>query len=187
MSFTYPIVKLLDFKSEEELHADPSPFAIASLVQLRKLKAKGDVQRKFRYKVELARELLHRDYSKDFALKLFRFMDYVLTLPAELTVQYQGELQKTEGSNMVFLADFEQKALEKGIEQGIEKGIEKGIEQGIRKGIIKSLRDVLEVRFGEVPESLLDGIEQTKSVEELEALHRRALTATSIEQVFAGS
>ena len=80
---------------------------------------------------------------------------------------------------MVYLADFEQKALEKGIEQGIE--------QGIRKGVIKSLREVLQVRFGEVPESLLDGIEQTKSVEELEALHKRALTATSIDQVFDGA
>ena len=101
LSFQYPIVKLLDFKSEKQLLADPSPFAIASLVQLRKLKGKGDVRRKFRYKIELARELLHRDYSKDFALKLFRFMDYVLTLPAELTVQYQ---QKTEESSMVYLA-----------------------------------------------------------------------------------
>jgi hypothetical protein len=186
LSFTYPVVKLLDFKSEAELLADPSPFAIASLVQLRKLKAKGDVQRKFRYKVELARELIHREYSKDFAMKLLRFMDYVLTLPAELAGQYQSKLQKTEGSSMVYLADFEQKALEKGIEQGIEKGIEQGIEKGIREGVVSSLREVLEIRFGEVPESLLDGIEQTKSVDELKALLKRALTATSIDQVFAG-
>ena len=76
------------------------------------------------------------------------------------------------------LADFEKKSFEKGIEQGIE--------QGIRKGVINSLRDVFEVRFGEVPESLLDSIEQFKSVDELKTLHKRALTARSIEQVFMG-
>ena len=76
------------------------------------------------------------------------------------------------------LADFEKKSFEKGIEQGIE--------QGIRKGVINSLRDVFEVRFGEVPESLFDSIEQYKSVDEVKTLHKRALTATSIEQVFMG-
>src|SRR3972149_6359198 len=34
LEFTFPIVKLLDFKSEQELAVDPSPFAIASLIQL---------------------------------------------------------------------------------------------------------------------------------------------------------
>ena len=72
-------------------------------------------------------------------------------------------------------------------QQGLKQGIEQGIEQGIRKGVINSLRDVFEVRFGEVPESLFDSIEQCKSVDEVKTLYKRALTATSIEQVFDGT
>ena len=57
LEFTYPIVKLLEFKSEEELIVDPSPFAVASLVQLRKFQAGPDVHRRYVYKVALVREL----------------------------------------------------------------------------------------------------------------------------------
>ena len=80
---------------------------------------------------------------------------------------------------MPFLTTFEQKALE----QGIEQGIEQGLERGLRQGIINALRQTLEVRFGEVPESWLEGIEQTKTLEELAAIHRHALTADSINDL----
>ena len=82
LRFTFPVVKLLDYKTEEELRGDSNPFAIASLVQLRKLQAGRNVRHRFRYKVALAWELYGRDYSADYVLKLLRFMDYILTLPA---------------------------------------------------------------------------------------------------------
>ena len=90
---------------------------------------------------------------------------------------------------MPFLTTFEQKALEQGIEQGIEQGLEQGLAQGIaqglRQGIINALRQTLEVRFGDVPESWLEGIEQTKTLEEVAAIHRHALTADSINELLA--
>ena len=85
LEFTFPIVKLLDYKSEQELAADPSPFAVASLVQLSKLQAGSDADRRFEFKLALARQLYRRGYDREDVLKLFRFMDYVLTLPAELS------------------------------------------------------------------------------------------------------
>ncbi len=42
LTFTFPVVKLLSYKSEEELEADPNPLAVASLVQLAKLHAGSD-------------------------------------------------------------------------------------------------------------------------------------------------
>ena len=51
LEFTFRAVKLLDYKTEEELLADPSPFAIASLVQLRKLQAGGDVYQRYAFKL----------------------------------------------------------------------------------------------------------------------------------------
>ena len=100
---------------------------LRSLVQLRKLQAGRNVRHRFRYKVALAWELYGRDYSADYVLKLLRFMDYILTLPAALVEQYRGELQRIEEKlKMPYLTTFEQKAMEKGIEQGIETGNRKG-------------------------------------------------------------
>ena len=176
LSFRYPVVKLLDFKTEAELFSDRNPFALAALVQRGKFRAAGDAEARFRYKVAYARELIGRRYSRDWLLKLLRFMDYVLRLPAGLAERYQGELARLEEDcGMPFLTTFEQKALEQGIEQGIE--------QGLRQGIINALRQTLEVRFGDVPESLLEGIEQTKTLEEVAAIHRQALTADSINEL----
>ena len=55
LEFTFPVVKLLDYKSEQGLADDPSPFAVVSLVQLRKLQAGSDVHRRFEFKRVLAR------------------------------------------------------------------------------------------------------------------------------------
>ena len=53
LEFTFPVVKLLDCKTAQELAVDPSLFAIASLVQLRKLQAGGDVHRRYAFKLTL--------------------------------------------------------------------------------------------------------------------------------------
>ncbi|MHB8863092.1 MAG: hypothetical protein ACYC6N_11850 [Pirellulaceae bacterium] len=109
-------------------------------------------------------------------MKLLRFMDYILTLPAALVEQYRGELQRMEEKlKMPYLTTFEQNAL--------EKGMEKGIEMGIRQGIMDALRQTLMVRFGDVPESLLESIQQSKSVEQLQTLHKLALTIASLDEL----
>ena len=168
LSFRYPVVNLLDFKTEAELFSDRNPFALAALVQRGKFRAAGDVEARFRYKVAYARELIGRRYSRDWLLKLLRFMDYVLRLPAGLAERYRGELARLEEDcGMPFLTTFEQKALE----------------QGLRQGVINALRQTLEVRFGDVPASLLERIEQTKTLEEVAAIHRQALTADSINEL----
>ena len=63
LEFTFPIVKLLDYKSEQELAGDPSPFALASLVQLRKLQAGGDVTSRYGSKLAF-RELYREGYER---------------------------------------------------------------------------------------------------------------------------
>ena len=72
---------------------------------------------------------------------------------------------------MPYLTTFEQKALEQ------------GIEKGIRQGIVDALRQTLTVRFGDVPESLLESIQQIKSIEELQTLHKLALTVASLDEL----
>ncbi len=48
---------------------------------------------------------------------------------------------------------------------------------------MNALRQTLAVRFGNVPESLLESIEQSKSLDELQALHKLALTVASLDEL----
>jgi len=180
LEFRYPVVKLLDYKSPEELAADPSPFAVASQVQLSKLQAGSDVQRRFEFKLALARQLYRRGYDREDVLKLFRFMDYVLTLPTELSRQFNGELEKIEEKlNMPYVTSIERNALARGIEQGRHEGQQEGMLHGVRD----LLRQTLEVRFGKLPELLLHKIEQCQDVAALRAFHQQALIAGSLDDL----
>jgi hypothetical protein len=192
LTFTFPVVKLLSHRTTRELEDDPSPMAVVSLVQLSKLRAGSDADRRYEFKLALARALYRRGYGREDVLKLFRFLDYVLTLPAELSQRFDSELETLEKDlNMPYITSIERNALARGIEQGREQGIEQGIERGIEKGqhegILKGvkylLRQTLEVRFGASPESLLLKIEQCQDVAALRALHQQALTASSVEEL----
>ena len=199
LEFHFPIVKLLDYKTEDELAADPSPFALASLIQLRKIQAGSDIQQRYQFKLAYIRELYSRGYERDDILKLFRFMDYILRLPDDLASRFRSELESIEERlSMPYVTSVERLARQEGIELGIEQGIEKGIEQGIEKGIeqgieqgiergLRSIRDLLlqtvEIRFGQVPDPLRASINACVRLEQLSDFHRRALLANSLGEL----
>ena len=173
LEFGFPMVKLLDYKSEDELTRDRSPFAVASLVQLRKLQAGSDMERRYHFKLSLARELYHRGYGREDVLRLFRFMDYILTLPDGLSNRFRREIESVEEElKMPYITSVERIARE----QGIEQGIEQGVEQGVRGAVFQAL----EVRFGQIPNSLRDKIEQCRDLERLRVLHRDALSVDTL-------
>ena len=67
---------------------------------------------------------------------------------------------------------------EKWFQEGIEKGIEKGAAQTARKAVL----EVLEARFGSVPESVAEWIQGAEDVGMLQALLKEAATAESPER-----
>jgi hypothetical protein len=62
------------------------------------------------------------------------------------------------------------------------RGIEQGIEQGIERGRRDSLVDLLEARFGDVPEALLERLQRISNEEVLRFLLREAAVASSLGQ-----
>ena len=123
LDFTFPVVKLLDHKSEQELVVDPSPFALASLIQLRKLQAGGDMERRYGFKLALVRELYHRGYDRDDVLKLLRFMDYLLKLPPDLSIQFGCAVETMEEElHMPYVTSWEQHARQEGLQEGSSGG-----------------------------------------------------------------
>ncbi len=60
---------------------------------------------------------------------------------------------------------------------------QEGREEGILQGVVELLRQTLEVRFGEIPASLLERIQQCQDVDLLRALHKQAITVGSLDEL----
>jgi hypothetical protein len=73
---------------------------------------------------------------------------------------------------------FEELALEEGLEKGLVEGLEKGIVQNAREAIL----DVLDTRFGQVPESVRERVNAIGSERSLKDFHRRAILTPSLEE-----
>ena len=65
---------------------------------------------------------------------------------------------------------------QEGMEEGMEKGMEKGREQAQQ-----SVIDVLEVRYGRVPEGLAEKIQRERGLAKLRILLLQALKSSSLE------
>ena len=68
--------------------------------------------------------------------------------------------------------------LEKGLLEGRQEGLEKGILQTAREAII----DVLDTRFGQVPDSVREQVNALCSEPTLKELLRRAARASSLDE-----
>ena len=177
--FDFSVVKLLDFKTEAELMSDPSPFALASLIQLRKLRIGSDSEKLLTGKLEMARELFSRGYSSDRVRTLFRFLDSIMRLPPELERQFESDITQEGETVVTYMSSFERRAWERGIEKGIEQGIEQGIEKGEAEMLLRQLKR----KFGEVSEEIRAQIESADS-EQLLRWAERFVTAEAVDELF---
>ena len=186
----FPIVKLRDYNQRwAELEAAANPFATVAMAHLKARETRSDPQARLRWKTQLARRLYSRGFGRSDILKLFRFIDWVMALPAGLEQRFQHEhLQFEEELKMQYVTNIERMAIERGLQQGIQQGIEQGIEKGMEKGLLQGeaalLRRLLRRRFSDLPAWLEERI-QAASREEIEAWSERILDAQRLEDVFA--
>jgi hypothetical protein len=90
------------------------------------------------------------------------------------------------------IAEGLQKGIEKGIEKGLQKGIEKGLRKGLKKGLEKGslqkaqqmMLQLLDKRFS-VPDDIRKRIETCTDTAAMDTWFDRAITATSLDEVFA--
>lgn len=72
---------------------------------------------------------------------------------------------------------------EQGLEQGRQQGMQEGIQQGMQQGEAAILKRLLTIRFGRLPQSTHDCLDQA-SIEELERWSEQLLSATNLDEVF---
>ena len=120
--FSFQITKLLDYKQQvEELAASDNPFAIVVQAHLaaQATKGKASQQRRRQRKYRLTTMLYDRGWSEQEIIDLYRFIDWVLTLPLELEAAFRDDLETYErGKNMPYISAIERMGEAKGKVEG---------------------------------------------------------------------
>jgi len=175
VTFTFPIVKLLDYRERwGELESSSNPFAGVVMAHLRALQTRGDADQRREAKVGLVRWLFNRGYNQQQVRQLFRFIDWLLLLPVGVEQTFRTELHAIEGEKqMPYITSVERLAREE------------GIEQGKRSGLLLGLESLLRLKFGQAGHVAFEEVRQIEDVALLEALLRQVPTATSLDEARA--
>ncbi len=111
-------------------------------------------------------------YERQDVLELFRFIDWVLSLPKGLEERFWQELNRfEERRQMQYVTSVER------------IGIEKGIQKGRKEGEEILLKCQLIHRFGKLP-NWVQGRLSKATTQDLERWAERILEASNLEEVF---
>jgi len=148
----------------EDLEKSANPFAILVLAHLKGQETRDVPWDRLAWKFRLVRGLFLRGWSADRVRSLFRFIDWMMELPAELERQLAEQIAKFEEDNhMPYVTSIER--------------------LGIKKGLMRGIETILEARFGSAAESILSEIRQLSDVEMLEQILHKASTVERLEDL----
>lgn len=119
--FEFPCARIADYADRwAELEASHNIFAVVVMAQLKAHETKGDNAQRLAWKRKLIFSLYRRGFNREQVINLFRFFDWVLTLPPEWERQLQAEVYKyEEKQKMPFKANFEIWAEQRGQDLGM--------------------------------------------------------------------
>jgi hypothetical protein len=188
ITFRFRICKTIDFKGKLD---DPRYrhqqvlFIIAA--HLGTQQHRRNPKKLSDYRLELTVQLGNEGYSPSEIPKLIRLIDWLMPLPDALKIQFRIQLQqRLPDTTMPHITLFEELALKEGLEKGLEKGLLEGRQEGLEKGILQNAReailDVLDTRFGQVPDSVRERVNAIGSEPTLKNLLRQAARASSLEE-----
>ena len=155
INYRYRVVKLLDLGEDwEALSASENPFATVVMAHLKASQTQKNRQERLQWKLSLTRQLYQKGYLRQDVINLFRFIDWVMSLPDNLEKEFWTELRQfEEEQRMPYITSVER------------LGLERGMQQGEANMVLR----LLNRRLGEVSPSVEQEIRQL-SVEQLEDL-----------------
>ncbi len=120
VSLKFSVAKALDYRDKwEELERSDNPFAIVVMAYLQMFETRRDPRRRLEWKLILTKMLYDRGYSERDVIDLFRFLDWLIFLPADLQREYRDEIERFEEERkMPYVTTIEQMGIEKGLQQG---------------------------------------------------------------------
>jgi hypothetical protein len=184
LKLKFPTVKLLDYQTRwEELESEQNPFALMAMAHLKTQATNRKMVERKQWKWTLIRSLFERGYSREEVENLFRFIDRMMSLPKQLEQQLRTELiTYREERQMPFISPMEELIREEAMEQGLEQGIQRGLEQGTLRNQRENILELLQVRFGEVPPSVVEAVNRLEEIPTLKQLLRQTISVGSIAE-----
>lgn len=160
--FNFPCARIADYADRwEELEASQNIFAVVVMAQLKAHETKGDNAQRLAWKRQLLFSLYRRGFTREQIVNLFRFFDWVITLPAGLERQLQQEVfDYEEGEKVPFKSYYEILADERATQRGVELGLER---------VRRITQRQLEIKIGELGVRLYKRIAKL-SIEQVEQL-----------------
>lgn len=153
---------------DRRANGEPNPFAVVVTAHLKALETARDPAGRYAAKWAITKGLYQRGYRKANVLELYRFIDGVLELPADLEERLLEQVRSyEEAMGMQYVASAERI----------------GWQEGRQEGEVRVVERLPSRRFGALPpsgEARLAGAEPVL----LEAWADRILDATSLEEVF---
>jgi hypothetical protein len=169
LRFKFPVVKVIDYRERwDELEETGNSFGILVMSYLKELESRKDFDEKLFWKITFVKRLYEAGYERDKILRLYRFIDWTMELPEELTERFHDAIIRyEEEKKMPYITTAER------------IGIKKGILQNAREAVM----DILELRFGVIPESIVNRLNEIYDPSILKILLRKAVKVQGIEEI----
>jgi hypothetical protein len=196
ITFLFLICKTIDFKGkldDPRYRHQQTLFVIAA--HLGTQQHRRTPQQLSDYCLELTVKLYNEGYPPSDVHLLHRLIDWLIPLPDDLKIQFRKQLQqRLPKKNMAHITLFEELALKEGLEKGIQKGLvegrqkgrQEGLVEGLEKGLVQNAREavleVLDTRFGQVPDSVREQVNTLCSEPTLKELLRRSARVSSLDE-----
>lgn len=176
----------------DRLEKDPNPFAMVVMAHIKARSVKNGADRK-EWKLRLVRLLLERGYGKNDILELFRFIDWLLTLPEDLEIAFRDDVVNLmEEKKMPYVTSIERLARKEGKKEGDKEGVKRALKKNIKKGVKRSkmrgvqesyretIIEVINSRFHETPEDVSLEVSLVEDPRTLKVLFQKALTCEDL-------
>ena len=125
----FPLVKIIDFKDKiKELEQSSNPMAIVVLAQLKCQEFRNKTPAvKYDLKLTLIRMLYRKGYNKKQIIKLFNFIDWLITLPEDLEEKISDEIIKIEEvERMTYITNIERIGAKREAKKIAKRMLERG-------------------------------------------------------------
>jgi hypothetical protein len=172
--FRFPIVKLLDYGQEwQALEGSLNPFATVVMAHLKALETKGNQVQRKDWKINLTRRLYEKGFERQDILNLFRFIDWIITLPKDLEASFRQELEQYEQERqMPYVTSLERMAKQEGVREGLLSGIEVTLEIKFGSEGLTLVPEITQIDDVELLKKIQSGIRHANTIDEVRAIYQ---------------
>ncbi|HEY9873784.1 MAG TPA: hypothetical protein V6D12_10125 [Candidatus Obscuribacterales bacterium] len=125
------------------------------------------------WKLILTRRLYQQGYERQDVINLFHFIDWVMSLPAELEQEFWQEVsQYQDEQRMPYITSVERIGIQKGMREGLIEGVSVGLRLKFGEEGLSLLPEISEIQDVEQLRAILAGLAEVNALSELRSIYQ---------------